>query len=91
MWKIGNICTDRAPTISEHGTDGNKKSVTHMQGENSFDVLNLSTNHIVLEQHLVEPLIDLPFLQDNTFVTRWFIFVKIIFSSYFLWQRGIVL
>ena len=37
-----------------------------MQGENSFDVLNLSTNHIVLEQHLMEPLIDLPLCIDTS-------------------------
>jgi len=65
-----DVSTDHAPTIFENNTQGNKKDATFMQGENSFDELILSTNHTIIEQNLVEPLIDLPFLQDNTFVTR---------------------
>jgi hypothetical protein len=62
---ILKVSTDHASTISENNREGNKKDATLAQGENSFDKLTFSTNHAIIEQHLVEPLIDLPLLQDD--------------------------
>jgi hypothetical protein len=60
-----DLSTDHASIISENETEGNKKGATLVQGENSFDKLTLSTNHAIIEQHLVESLTDLPLLQDD--------------------------
>ena len=40
-------------------------AATLMEGENSLDVLNFSTNHAMTEQLLVEPTLDLPLSQDD--------------------------
>ena len=58
------VSIDHAPTISENETKGNKNGATLAQGKNSFDELTLSTNHAIIEQHLVKPLINLPLLQE---------------------------
>src|SRR6266540_4360618 len=60
---ISELSHDHAPTISEHEINHNEKVTTSMQGENSFDVSNLSTDYATLEQPLVEPFLDLPLPQ----------------------------
>ena len=40
-------------------------ATTLTEGENSLDVLNFSTNHVSIEQLLVEPSLDLPSSQDD--------------------------
>ena len=44
---------------------GNAHGATLTEGENSFNVLNSSTNHAIIEQLLVEPSLDLSPSYDN--------------------------
>ena len=44
---------------------GNAHGATLTEGENSFNVLNYSTNHAIIEQLLVEPSLDLSLSHDN--------------------------
>jgi hypothetical protein len=46
---------------------GNAHNAKLLEGESPLDVLNLSTNHAMIEQILVEPSIHLPLSQDDLF------------------------
>ena len=47
-------------TLVEHESKDNGHDAKFMKDESSLDVLNFSTNHAMIEQILVEPLLDLP-------------------------------
>ena len=44
---------------------GNAHDAKLIEGESSLDVLNFSTNHAMIEQHLVNTKIELPLSQNN--------------------------
>ena len=52
-------------TPAEHESKGNTHDAKLTEGESSLDMLNFSTNHAMIEQILVEPLLDLPLSQDD--------------------------
>ena len=47
-------------TPAKHESKGNADDAKLTEGESSLDMLNFSTNHAMIEQILVEPLLDLP-------------------------------
>jgi hypothetical protein len=49
-------------TPAEHENKGNPHDAILTKEESSLDVLNFFTNHAMIEQILVEPSLDLPFV-----------------------------
>ena len=52
-------------TLVEHESKGNAHDAKLTEGESSLDVLNFSTNHVMIEQILVEPSLILPLSQED--------------------------
>lgn len=62
------LSTHHASSIYAHETKGNDKDATLMQGENSCEGLNLSSNDAIVAQVLVEHFIDIPLSQHGLLV-----------------------
>ena len=65
---LTSSCENSEPspiTLAEHESKDNAHDAKFTKGESSLDVLNLSTNHAMIEQILVKPSLDLPLSQDD--------------------------
>ena len=58
---------DTPLTATAYESKGNDHASTLTEGESSLDVLKFFTNHIMIEQILVEPSLNLSLSQDDLF------------------------
>lgn len=65
----------------KHESKGNAHDAKLMEGEISLDVLKFSTNHVMIEQILVEPSLDLPLSQEFCLI---FLVINMIYMMIFM-------